>query len=188
MVNFLIFGPPGSGKGTQSVRLAEKFNLTHLSTGDMLRAEIAAGTELGKKMSSIMSKGELVPDEVVIEMIATRIDNTKDSAGFLFDGFPRTPLQAKALDIYLAGKNTKVTGMIALEVPEKLLVERVLLRGKTSDRPDDYNEELIRHRFEEYYKKTEIVKDYYQKQNKYFGINGVGSIEEISSRILAVLE
>ena len=121
-------------------------------------------------------------------MLKEEVEKYPDANGFIFDGFPRTPLQAKALDIYLAGKKTGVTGMIALEVPEKLLVERVLLRGKTSERPDDYNEELIRRRFEEYYKKTEIVKDYYQKQNKYFGIDGVGSIEEISARILAVLE
>ena len=188
MKNIVLFGPPGAGKGTQAGFLRDYFDLIHISTGEIFRENIKRGTDLGKLAKRYIDHGNLVPDKVTIEILKEEVEKYPDAKGFIFDGFPRTPLQAKALDIYLAGKNTGVTGMIALEVPEKLLVERVLLRGKTSDRPDDYNEELIRHRFEEYYKKTEIVKGYYQKQNKYFGINGVGSIEDISSRILAVLE
>ena len=143
MVNFLIFGPPGSGKGTQSVRLAEKFHLTHLSTGDMLRAEIAAGTELGKKMSSIMSKGELVPDEVVIEMIAARIDSTKESAGFLFDGFPRTVAQTEALEKMLNARKMKIDSMLVLDVDHNELVKRLVLRAEMSGRPDDKDPAVI---------------------------------------------
>jgi len=148
MVNFLIFGPPGSGKGTQSVKLAEKFNLAHLSTGDMLRAEIAAGTELGKKMSSIMSKGELVPDEVVIEMIAHKIDGTKDRAGFLFDGFPRTVAQTSALEKMLNERNMKIDSMLVLEVDHDELVKRLIARADLSGRPDDKDPAVIENRIE----------------------------------------
>ncbi|MBA4322683.1 MAG: adenylate kinase, partial [Odoribacter sp.] len=133
MVNFLIFGPPGSGKGTQSVRLAEKFNLVHLSTGDMLRTEISAGTELGKKMSSIMAKGELVPDEVVIEMIAAKIDKTTGSAGFLFDGFPRTVGQTIELEKMLGKRDMKIDLMLVLEVEHEELVSRLIARAELSD-------------------------------------------------------
>jgi adenylate kinase len=130
MVNFLIFGPPGSGKGTQSVRLAEKFNLVHLSTGDMLRAEITTGTELGKKMSAIMAKGELVPDEVVIEMIAVKIDNTKGSSGFLFDGFPRTVAQTIELEKMLGERGMKINLMLVLDVEHDELVSRLVARAE----------------------------------------------------------
>ena len=146
MVNFLIFGPPGSGKGTQSVRLAEKFNLIHLSTGDMLRAEIAAGTELGKKMSLIMSKGELVPDEVVIEMIAYKIDNSKGSAGFLFDGFPRTVAQTVSLEKMLNERGMKIDQMLVLDVDHDELVKRLIARAELSGRPDDKDPEVIENR------------------------------------------
>jgi adenylate kinase len=183
MVNFLIFGPPGSGKGTQSVKLAEKFNLVHLSTGDMLRAEIAAGTELGKKMSSIMAKGELVPDEVVIEMIAARIDKTKGSAGFLFDGFPRTVDQTIALEKMLGDRGMKIDSMLVLEVGHDELVKRLILRAEQSGRPDDKDPAVIENRIDVYRSKTEPIIDYCRKKGLYQPVDGVGSIEEIFVRL-----
>lgn len=183
MVNFLIFGPPGSGKGTQSVRLAEKFNLTHLSTGDMLRAEIAAGTELGKKMSAIMSKGELVPDEVVIEMIAAKIDGAKDTAGFLFDGFPRTVAQTEALEKMLNERGMKIDSMLVLDVDHDELVKRLILRAELSGRPDDKDPAVIENRIDVYKAKTEPIIDYCRKRGIYQPLNGVGSIEDIFERL-----
>lgn len=183
MVNFLIFGPPGSGKGTQSVRLAEKFNLTHLSTGDMLRAGIAAGTELGKKMSSIMSKGELVPDEVVIEMIAAKIDSTKDCAGFLFDGFPRTVAQTVALEKMLNDRSMKIDSMLVLDVDHDELVKRLIARAELSGRPDDKDLKVIENRIDVYKEKTEPIIDYCRKRGIYKSINGMGSIEDIFKRL-----
>jgi adenylate kinase len=176
MVNFLIFGPPGSGKGTQSVRLAEKFNLTHLSTGDMLRAEITAGTALGKKMSTIMSKGELVPDEVVIEMIAVKIDNTKSSSGFLFDGFPRTVAQTTSLE-------KKIDSMLVLDVDHDELVKRLVARAELSGRPDDKDPAVIENRIDVYKEKTEPIIEYCQKRGIYQPVNGMGSIEDIFERL-----
>ena len=183
MVNFLIFGPPGSGKGTQSVRLAEKFNLTHLSTGDMLRAEIAAGTELGKRMSSIMSKGELVPDEVVIEMIAAKIDSTKDCAGFLFDGFPRTVAQTAALEKMLNDRKMKIDSMLVLEVDHDELVKRLIGRAELSGRPDDKDPAVIENRIDVYREKTEPIINYCRERGIYQPVNGMGSIEEIFGRL-----
>ena len=183
MVNFLIFGPPGSGKGTQSVKLAEKFNLTHLSTGDMLRAEIASGTELGKKMSSIMSKGELVPDEVVIELIAKKIDSTKDSAGFLFDGFPRTVDQTVALEKMLKKRKMKINSMLVLEVDHDELFKRLTLRADQSGRPDDRDPKIIENRIDVYREKTEPIINYCRKRGIYQPVNGMGSIEDIFGRL-----
>jgi adenylate kinase len=183
MVNFLIFGPPGSGKGTQSVRLAEKFNLTHLSTGDMLRAENAAGTELGKKMNLIMSKGELVPDEVVIEMIAARIDSTKGSAGFLFDGFPRTVAQTEALEKMLNFRGMKIDSMLVLDVDHDELVKRLLLRAEQSGRPDDKDPAVIENRIDVYKAKTEPIIDYCRGRGIYQPVNGMGTIEDIFKRL-----
>jgi adenylate kinase len=183
MINFLIFGPPGSGKGTQSVRLAEKFNLTHLSTGDMLRAEIAAGTELGKKMSSIMSKGELVPDAVVIEMIAAKIDSTKDCAGFLFDGFPRTVAQTIALEKMLNNRSMKIDCMLVLDVAHDELVKRLIARAELSGRPDDKDPKVIENRIDVYKEKTEPIIDYCRRRGIYKPINGMGSIEDIFKRL-----
>ena len=183
MVNFLIFGPPGSGKGTQSVRLAEKFNLTHLSTGDMLRAEIKAGTGLGKKMSSIMSKGELVPDEVVIEMIATKIDSTKGCAGFLFDGFPRTVAQTDALEKMLNTRCMKIDSMLVLDVDHDELVKRLVARAELSGRPDDKDPKVIENRIDVYKEKTEPIIDYCRKRGIYQPVNGMGSIEDIFMRL-----
>ena len=188
MVNFLIFGPPGSGKGTQSVRLAEKFNLKHLSTGDMLRAEIEAGTELGKKMSSIMSKGELVPDEVVIEMIALKIDNTKGSSGFLFDGFPRTVAQTEALENMLNERGMKINCMLVLDVDHDELVKRLVLRADQSGRPDDKDPAVIENRIDVYKAKTEPIIDYCRKRGIYQPVNGMGTIEDIFERLSGYIQ
>ena len=185
MINFLIFGPPGSGKGTQSVRLAGKFNLVHLSTGDMLRAEIASGTEIGKKMSSIMSKGELVPDEVVVEMIAARIDKTKDSAGFLFDGFPRTVAQTETLEKMLNDRGMKIDLMLVLDVDHDELVKRLTLRAEESGRPDDRDPAVIQNRIEVYRSKTEPIINYCRERNIYQPVDGMGSIEDIFERLSA---
>jgi adenylate kinase len=183
MVNFLIFGPPGSGKGTQSVMLAQKFNLTHLSTGDMLRAEIAAGTELGKKMSTIMSRGELVPDEVVIEMIAVKIDNTKNSAGFLFDGFPRTVAQTVSLEKMLNDRGMKIDSMLVLDVDHDELVKRLIARAELSGRPDDKDPAVIENRISVYQEKTEPIIDYCRNKGIYQPVNGMGSIDDIFGRL-----
>jgi adenylate kinase len=183
MVNFLIFGPPGSGKGTQSVRLAETFNLIHLSTGDMLRAEITAGTELGKKMSLIMSKGELVPDEVVIEMIAYKIDKSKGSAGFLFDGFPRTVAQTIALEKMLNERGMKIDSMLVLDVDHDELVKRLIARAELSGRPDDKDPAVIENRIDVYKDKTEPIINYCSEKGIYQPINGMGSIEDIFNRL-----
>ncbi len=183
MVNFLIFGPPGSGKGTQSVRLAQKFNLVHLSTGDMLRAEITAGTELGKKMSSIMAKGELVPDEVVIEMIAAKIDSAKNTAGFLFDGFPRTVEQTKELEKMLAKRQMKIDLMLVLDVDHDELVNRLILRAEQSGRPDDKDPAVIENRISVYKSKTEPIINYCRERGIYQPVNGMGSIDDIFGRL-----
>lgn len=183
MVNFLIFGPPGSGKGTQSVRLSEKFNLIHLSTGDMLRAEITTGTELGKKMSLIMSKGELVPDEVVIEMIANKIDHSKESAGFLFDGFPRTVAQTIALEKMLNVRDMKIDSMLVLDVDHEELVKRLVVRAELSGRPDDKDPAVIENRIDVYKAKTEPIINYCSKKGIYKPVNGMGSIDEIFNRL-----
>lgn len=183
MVNFLIFGPPGSGKGTQSVKLAEKFRLVHLSTGDMLRAEIAAGTELGKRMSAIMSTGELVPDEVVIEMIAAKIDSTKGFAGFLFDGFPRTVAQTVALEKMLNDRGMKIDLMLVLDVDHDELVKRLIARADQSGRPDDKDPAVIENRIDVYKSKTEPIINYCRQKGLYQPVNGVGSIDDIFDRL-----
>jgi adenylate kinase len=183
MVNFLIFGPPGSGKGTQSVKLAEKFNLTHLSTGDMLRSEITSGTELGKKMSSIMSKGELVPDEVVIELIAAKIDRTKGCAGFLFDGFPRTVAQTVALEKMLNARGMKINSMLVLDVDHDELVKRLIERAELSGRPDDKDPKIIENRIDVYKEKTEPIIDYCRERGIYQPVNGMGTIEDIFKKL-----
>ena len=183
MVNFLIFGPPGSGKGTQSVMLSGKFNLLHLSTGDMLRAEIAAGTDLGKKMSLIMSKGELVPDEVVIEMIAHKIDNSKGTAGFLFDGFPRTVAQTVSLEKMLNDRRMKINQMLVLEVDHDELVKRLVARAELSGRPDDKDPAVIENRIDVYKEKTEPIINYCAQKGLYQPVNGMGTIDDIFKRL-----
>ncbi len=179
MLNIVLFGPPGAGKGTQSEKLIEKFQLIHLSTGDLLRSEIAQQTELGMQAKLLMDKGELVPDAVVIGMIRSKLEQNQEANGFIFDGFPRTAAQAEALDNLLSEKNTSINCMLALEVDNEELTKRLLLRGKDSGRADDQNEEIIRNRIKEYNNKTAPLKDFYNAQNKFHAVNGIGSIDEI---------
>ena len=187
MKNIVLFGPPGAGKGTQADLLKNKYNLIHISTGDVFGFNIKNKTELGMLAKSYMDIGNLVPDQVTIDMLKAEVNNNPDANGFIFDGFPRTESQAVSLDEFLKEKNTGISGMVALEVPENLLVERLLNRGKTSGRPDDQDESKIRNRFNEYESKTAILKEYYQRQNKYFGIDGVGSINDITARLEEVI-
>ena len=185
MLNLILFGPPGAGKGTQSEKIIAKYNLIHLSTGDLLRSEIQAGSELGLRAKTLMDQGILVPDEVVIGMIDNKLKEHKDAAGFIFDGFPRTVKQAEALDQLLATYNESISVMVALSVSDDELLARLLNRGKTSGRPDDQNVELISKRIQEYNNKTRPVADYYQEQGKFVAINGIGEIEHIFSEITA---
>lgn len=183
MFNIILFGPPGSGKGTQSEKLIAKYGLKHLSTGDILRSEIAQETALGMEAKKIMDKGQLVPDEVVIGMISSALDANPEVPGFLFDGFPRTSSQAEALDKLLDLKKTSITVMLALEVSEDEIVTRLLKRGETSGRSDDNNETVIRARISEYRAKTAVVADYYRKYNKVVMVEGEGAVEEISAAL-----
>lgn len=183
MFNLILFGPPGSGKGTQSEKLISKYGLKHLSTGDLLRNEIAAQTPLGMAAKSLMDKGQLVPDEVVIEMINSALENNPQAKGFLFDGFPRTTAQAEALDKLLSHKGTSIVAVLALQVGKEELITRLLNRGKTSGRSDDTNEAVIRSRIEEYEKKTSAVADYYRKFGKVILVKGEGSVDEIFSKL-----
>jgi adenylate kinase len=188
MFNLILFGPPGSGKGTQSENLMARYGLKHLSTGDLLRSEIARETPLGLEAKSFMDKGQLVPDEVVIGMISSALDQNPDAQGFLFDGFPRTSAQAEALDKLLALKNTAIAVMLALDVSEEELVKRLLKRGETSGRSDDNNEQVIRARITEYHNKTAAVADYYRQFNKVKLVKGEGSIDEIFNSLCAEID
>jgi len=188
MLNLVLFGPPGAGKGTQSHKLIEQYGLIHLSTGDLLRGEIAQGTTLGLEAKKLMDDGKLVPDAVVIGMISNKLDSNKDAKGFIFDGFPRTVAQAEALDSLLTSKGSAISGMIALEVDDDELERRLLDRGKLSGRPDDANPEVIRKRIHEYNDKTAPVAGFYKEQNKFTSINGVGSVEEIFTQIVSVID
>ena len=188
MKNIVLFGPPGAGKGTQAEFLKDMYNLVHISTGDVFRFNIKNATELGLLAKKYMDEGDLVPDEVTINMLKAEVEKNADANGFIFDGFPRTQSQADALDAFLAEKGEQINGMVALEVPEDILVTRLLERGKTSGRTDDTDEGKIRNRFNEYNTKTAILKDYFEAQNKYYGINGVGSIEDITKRISEVFD
>lgn len=188
MTNVVLFGPPGAGKGTQANILKETYELEHISTGDVFRYNIKNETELGTMAKTYMDKGQLVPDEVTIEMLRAEVEKNMDGNGFIFDGFPRTVAQAEALAGLLEEKGTEVSAMIALEVDDQVLVERLLERGKTSGRPDDANEEVIRNRIKIYYEETAIVKQFYLKQDKFYGVDGVGSIKEITARLKAVIE
>ena len=179
MFNLILFGPPGSGKGTQSEKLIAKYGLVHLSTGDLLRSEISRQTALGMEAKNFMDKGALVPDEVVIGMISSSIDQNESAKGFLFDGFPRTAAQAEALDKLLELKKAPINVMLALDVSEEELVKRLMKRGETSGRSDDTNEEIIRARIVEYHKKTTAVADYYKQFDKVTMIKGEGSIDDI---------
>lgn len=188
MLNIVLFGPPGAGKGTQSAKLVEKYKLIHLSTGDIFRFNMKNNTELGKLAKTYIDKGELVPDEVTINMLQAEVEKYPEAAGFIFDGFPRTTAQAKALDVFLEGKNTSITLMLALEVPEEELIKRLLLRGQESGRSDDTDKNIIRNRIKVYNEQTAVAADYYNKQGKYHAIEGVGSIDEIFERLCHVID
>ncbi len=180
MLNLIIFGPPGAGKGTQAERLKEKYNLMHLSTGEMLRSEMRAGTQLGAEARAYSDKGQLVPDEVVIGIIGSSLDQHKAAAGFIFDGFPRTIAQAKALDDLLEARKTKIAATLSLVVTDEELKNRLIMRGNVSGRADDQNEAIIENRIKEYNNKTAPLIDYYSKQNKLQSINGIGEIDVIT--------
>ncbi|MGI9159534.1 MAG: adenylate kinase [Saprospiraceae bacterium] len=183
MINIILFGPPGSGKGTQAAFLIEKYQLIHISTGDLFRYEMGNDTPLGREAKSYIAKGELVPDTVTIGMLRNKVEAHPDAKGFIFDGFPRTIPQAIALDQLLAEKNAAVSGLIALQVDDEEIIQRILLRGQQSGRPDDSNESIIRFRLEVYKNETTPVFDYYAQQNKSHNVNGVGSIDEIANRL-----
>lgn len=188
MTNIVLFGPPGAGKGTQATILKDHYQLKHISTGDVFRYNIKNETELGKLAKAYMDKGQLVPDQVTIEMLKAEVRSDMGGKGFIFDGFPRTVAQAEALEEFLNEEGTQVNAMIALEVEDEILVKRLLERGKTSGRPDDANELVVRKRIKVYYEETAILKQFYLKQDKYFGVNGVGSIEEITQRLKQVID
>ncbi|MDR0815642.1 MAG: adenylate kinase [Bacteroidales bacterium] len=187
MLNIVLFGGPGAGKGTQALLLTEKFGLMHLSTGDMLRKEIASGSELGKIAGEIISNGELAPDELVIDMIREHIGQHPEAKGFIFDGFPRTQAQALALDKLLEEKDVQITAMVALDVSVDELTTRLLKRGEVSGRADDQSIDVIHNRIEVYHQKTEPIIDYYRAQEKYHPVDGLGSIEEIFNRLKQVI-
>lgn len=188
MFNIILFGPPGSGKGTQSEKLIEAYGLIHLSTGDILRREIAAATALGLEAKSLMDKGVLVPDEVVVGMISSALDNNPQAKGFLFDGFPRTEAQSVALDKLLAEKHTEIGVVLALEVGREELVKRLLQRGLTSGRADDTNEEIISNRIVEYQTKTTVVANYYSKFDKVVHVKGEGTVDDIFASLCSEID
>ena len=188
MINLVLFGKPGAGKGTQAGFLKEKYNLKHISTGDVFRYNIKNGTALGKLAKSYMDKGDLVPDEVTIDMLKDEVEKNPEAAGFIFDGFPRTTAQAQALDNFLESKDMQVNATIALEADDEVLVQRLLERGKESGRTDDQDEGKIRNRFDEYNQKTAPLKDYYESQGKFHAVNGIGDISEITTRLSTVID
>lgn len=183
MINVVLFGPPGAGKGTQAEKLVAKYGLNHISTGDIIRAEIKNGTELGKKVVSYTDKGMLAPDDLVIKIIEEYIASHKDVKGNIFDGFPRTTPQAEAFDKMLQANGLDVTLMVSLDVPDKELVTRILLRGKDSGRADDSDISVIENRIDVYKKQTAVVADYYDAQGKYFPVYGLGTIDEVFARL-----
>ncbi|KAA5828119.1 adenylate kinase [Algibacter amylolyticus] len=187
MTNLVLFGPPGAGKGTQAEFLKEKYNLVHISTGDVFRYNMKNDTALGMLAKSFIEKGQLVPDQVTIDMLNAEVEKNADANGFIFDGFPRTNAQAEALDKLMDSKDSQINAMIALEVDDEVLVKRLLERGKTSGRKDDADETVIRNRIKVYYDETAILKDYYAAQDKYFGVDGIGGIEEITERLSTVI-
>ena len=188
MINLVLFGKPGAGKGTQAAFLKTSFNLVHISTGDLFRYNIKNETKLGKLAQSYMDKGDLVPDQVTIDMLDDEVDQNPEAEGFIFDGFPRTKAQAAALDTFLKSKNMQINATIALEAEDDILVQRLLERGQTSGRTDDQDESKIRNRFEEYNQKTAPLRNYYQGQNKFHSVKGIGTIEEITARLTALIE
>lgn len=183
MLNIVLFGPPGAGKGTQAEKLVKQYQLIHLSTGDIFRANINDGTEFGNLAKSYMDAGNLVPDEVTIKMLESEVNKHSNPKGFIFDGFPRTTAQAHALDKFLSGKNISISMALALEVDEEELTKRIILRGKESGRADDQNKNIVRNRVKEYTNKTAPLKDFYSKQKKLRTVKGIGSIEEIFEKL-----
>jgi adenylate kinase len=188
MLNIVLFGPPGAGKGTQSERLIEKYGLVHLSTGDVFRANIKGETDLGKLAKSYMDAGQLVPDEVTINMLRSEVVKHTAPKGFIFDGFPRTNAQAQALDEFLASLDTSISLMVALEVEENELKSRLLKRAEVSGRPDDADPAVIEKRISVYNQETAPVKDFYQAQHKFVAIDGIGSIDEITQRLFSAID
>ena len=188
MTNIVLFGKPGAGKGTQAEFLKEKYNLTHISTGDVFRFNLKNDTELGKQARIYMDAGDLVPDELTTKMLIDEVNKHSDTDGVLFDGYPRTIAQAQALDAFLTSVGSKVAATIALEADDEVLVQRLLERGKTSGRADDQDEEKIRVRYQEYNEKTAPLIGYYKEQNKFHAVNGIGTIEEITERLTSVID
>lgn len=188
MLNIILFGPPGSGKGTQAVKLIEKYGLLHISTGDLFRYEIGNKTLLGLKAQEYMSQGKLVPDEITIGMLKNKVDSNPEATGIIFDGFPRTIAQANSLDSFLAAKGSEVIALIALDVPDEELVQRILKRGKTSGRSDDNDESIIRNRIFVYNDETAPIFNYYDEQGKSKLVKGVGTVDTIFERITAAID
>ena len=188
MINLILFGKPGSGKGTQAEFVKKKYDLIHISTGDVFRYNISKQTELGVLAKSYMDKGDLVPDDVTIQMLEAEVNKTPNASGFIFDGFPRTTLQAEMLDEFLINKNLNISMTIALDVDDEILIDRLIIRGKDSGRADDQDKSKIKNRFEEYNKKTSTLINYYRSQNKFFEIDGTGEVSEISQRIFNVID
>lgn len=188
MINIVLFGAPGCGKGTQAQRLKERYGIDHVSTGEVIRGEIRRGTELGRSMESYIAQGKLAPDEIVIGMIANYVAEHLDAKGCIFDGFPRTTVQAEEFDKILAKHGLKVDIMVDIHVPEEELVRRILLRGKESGRADDASEEVIRDRLKVYHDQTAVVSDFYAAQGKYASVDGIGTIDEVFDRIATVID
>ena len=188
MINLVLFGKPGAGKGTQAEFLKSKYELFHISTGDLFRHHITNATDLGKLAKSYMDQGDLVPDQVTIDMLKVAVESNPEVKGFIFDGFPRTTKQAIALDEFLTEKSMSITATVALEAADDVLIERLLNRGITSGRADDQDEVKIRNRFDEYNSKTAPLRDFYEDQGKFYSINGIGSIEEITGRLTLIID
>nr|WP_315190922.1 adenylate kinase [uncultured Flavobacterium sp.] len=188
MTNIVLFGKPGAGKGTQAEFLKEKYKLTHISTGDVFRYNLKNDTELGKQARVFMDAGDLVPDELTTKMLIDEVNKHPDTNGILFDGYPRTISQAEALDAFLVSIGSNVAGTIALEADDEILIARLLERGKTSGRIDDQDEDKIRNRYQEYNEKTAPLMDYYKGQGKFYAVNGIGSIAEITERVSNVID
>ncbi len=188
MINIVLFGKPGAGKGTQAEFLKTKYDLTHISTGDVFRYNLKNNTPLGEEARGYMDRGELVPDALTIKMLQDEVEKNPDTAGFLFDGFPRTIAQAEALDAFLTSKGWQVDATVGLEADDEILVQRLLERGKTSGRPDDQDEDKIRTRYQEYNEKTAPLMDYYKGQGKFHAVDGIGEIAEITHRLSSVID
>ena len=188
MINLILFGKPGAGKGTQAAFLKSKYQLFHISTGDLFRYHIQGSTKLGILAKSYMDNGDLVPDDVTINMLKVAVAENSDVKGFIFDGFPRTTAQAKALDVFLSEKHMSITATVALEAEDDVLVERLINRGKTSGRSDDQNETKIRNRFVEYNNKTALLKTFYTAQGKFHSVSGIGGVEEITQRLIELID